>query len=112
MGPPFPSMGQEIPSEPSAQEPGPTACRRVTVPNAAGLHARPCHALASTALGFQGDVEVSCCGRRANGKSILELMTLHAAHGAELEFSARGPDAEALVAALSALVAAGFGEPS
>jgi phosphotransferase system HPr (HPr) family protein len=105
-------MGQEIPSESRADETRLAASRRVRVPNAAGLHARPCHALASTALGFQSDVEVSCSGRRANGKSILELMTLHAAQGAELEFSARGPDAAALVAALSALVDAGFGEPS
>ena len=105
-------MGQENPSGAEADRDAPVVTRRVRVPNAAGLHARPCHALASTALGFQSDVEVSCSGRRANGKSILELMTLHAAQGAELEFSARGPDAAALVAALSALVDAGFGEPS
>lgn len=88
------------------------ACRQVAVPNAAGLHARPCHAIASTALGFQSDLEVACEGRRANGKSILELMTLNASQGKVLELHARGPDAEGLVEALERLVGSGFGEPS
>jgi len=107
----FPSMGQEMPSDADAPRGVPAVTRSVRVPNAAGLHARPCHAIVSTALGFESDVEVSCRGERVNGKSILELMTLHAAQGAELQFSARGPDAGALVAALVALVASGFGEP-
>jgi len=87
------------------------ASRQVMVCNTAGLHARPCHAIASTALGFQSDLEVACEGRRANGKSILELMTLDAARGKLLEFHAQGPDAEGLVEALERLVASGFGEP-
>ena len=82
------------------------------VPNAAGLHARPCHAIASLALAHQSDVEVACEGRKANGKSILELMTLRASQGKVLELAARGPDARALVDALERLVASGFGEPS
>ena len=92
-------------------EPSVHATRQAVVCNTAGLHARPCHAIASTALGFQSDLEVVCEGRRANGKSILELMTLDAARGRVLEFHARGPDAAALVEALERLVASGFGEP-
>jgi phosphotransferase system HPr (HPr) family protein len=92
----------EVPSE---------AHRAVVVPNAAGLHARPCHAIASTALGFQSDLEVRCEGRRANGKSILELMTLDASQGKVLELVARGPDSRPLVEALERLVASGFDEP-
>jgi len=88
------------------------ARRQVVIPNAAGLHARPCHAIAATALDFQSDLEVACEGRRANGKSILELMTLIAPQGKVLEFHARGPDADGLVEALDRLVASGFGEPS
>jgi len=80
------------------------------IPNAAGLHARPCHAIASTALAHKSELEVVCEGRRANGKSILELMTLRASQGKVLELAARGPDARGLVEALERLIGSGFGE--
>ncbi|MEM7307720.1 MAG: HPr family phosphocarrier protein [Planctomycetota bacterium] len=78
--------------------------------NREGLHARPCHAFVSTALGFRSALEVEHRGRRVNGKSILELMTLSAGKGEELELTARGEDAQGLVDALVALVGRGFGE--
>ena len=86
--------------------------RRVRVVNRAGLHARPCHALVSTALRFTAEVRVRTQheSRLVNGKSILDLMTLEASEGTELEFVARGVDAVPLVEALVALVAAGFNE--
>lgn len=86
--------------------------RRVSVPNARGLHARPCHAIASTALSFQSELRVQCEGLDVNGKSILELMTLAAPQGAELGLLARGADAPALLDALEALIRGGFGESS
>jgi phosphotransferase system HPr (HPr) family protein len=82
----------------------------VCVPNAQGLHARPCHALVSAALEFRADVRVSCSGRRVNGKSILELMTLSAAQGTELLIEAAGEDAEQAVERLVELIRSGFGE--
>lgn len=85
--------------------------RSVTIVNRAGLHARPCHAIASAALGFQSELAVSCGERAVNGKSVLELMTLAACQGDELHLEARGDDAEALVERLSRLVASGFAEP-
>jgi phosphotransferase system HPr (HPr) family protein len=84
----------------------------VRIPNAAGLHARPCHAIASLALAHHSELEVACEGRKANGKSILELMTLRGSQGKQLELCARGPDARVLADALERLVASGFGEPS
>ena len=84
--------------------------RRVQVINSQGLHARPCHAIVSKALSFQSDLSIRCRGRSVNGKSILELMTLSAGPGTELELAARGPDAEALLAALEALFSGCFGE--
>jgi phosphotransferase system HPr (HPr) family protein len=83
---------------------------KARIVNAKGLHARPCHALVSAALGFQSDVRVRSGAQEVNGKSILELMTLGAACGVELEFLAEGEDAEAAVTALAALVASGFDE--
>lgn len=86
--------------------------RTLRITNSRGLHARPCHALASTALQFASEVRLSCEGREADGKSILELMTLEAGCGQELEVRARGTDARELLDALERVVAAGFGESS
>ena len=86
------------------------ARRIVRIVNRAGLHARPCHSLASTALRFQSPLRVRCRDHEVDGRSILELMTLAAAQGDELEFAAAGPDAEALVERLSQLVSSGFSE--
>lgn len=82
----------------------------VRIVNPHGLHARPCHAVVSAALPFESELRVRCREREVNGKSILELMTLNASCGCELELSARGADAQALVDALVALVGSGFGE--
>ena len=46
-----------------------------------------------------------------DGKSPMELMLLEGIQGAQLTLRAHGPDAEAAVTALSALVTAGFDEP-
>lgn len=86
------------------------ATRKVKLKNAGGLHARPCHAIASLALASDSDLYVCCGGPEVNGKSILELMTLGAAQGTELCFRASGKDAAELLQALETLVAGGFGE--
>ncbi len=96
-----------------AADPGPDdleATRTVRLKNPAGLHARPCHAIASTAAGFESDLTVSCGDLRVNGKSILELMTLCAPCHSELHLQAKGRDAEALIERLAELVEAGFHE--
>jgi len=94
------------------QEAEPQVVRRAKVINRAGLHARPCHALVTTAMRFDSSLEIRAVdrGRSVNGKSILALMTLEVSEGCELEFDGRGPDAEALVEALVKLVVSGFGE--
>jgi phosphotransferase system HPr (HPr) family protein len=84
---------------------------RVRIVNDNGLHARPCHAVVSLALRFASQVEIGLRGRRVNAKSILELMTLGACHGDELELTARGADARAAIDALVALFGRGFDEP-
>ena len=78
--------------------------------NKQGLHARPCHSIVSTALDFASELRVATGGREVNGKSILELMTLNAGLGTELEVRAWGNDASALVEAIEGLFSAGFGE--
>lgn len=84
--------------------------RTIQVVNAQGLHARPCHAIVSKALSFQSELAIRKGTRQVNGKSILELMTLSAGPGTELELVARGNDAEALLTAVAALFEGCFGE--
>ena len=91
--------------------PAPVEHRRtIRVVNAQGLHARPCHAIVSKALAFQSELAIKKGGRSVNGKSILELMTLSAGPGTELELVARGADGPELIAALAALFEGCFGE--
>ncbi|HED64069.1 MAG TPA: HPr family phosphocarrier protein, partial [Planctomycetes bacterium] len=71
--------------------------RTVEIVNEQGLHARPCHAVVSAAQAYRSDLRIRFGEREVNGKSILELMTLGASHGARLELTARGDDAESLL---------------
>lgn len=96
----------EVFSEPNAVE----VRREVAIVNEAGLHARPCHAIVSLALGFESALWVRCGDKEVNGKSILALMTLTAARASVLELRAVGGDADRLVERLAELIGAGFGE--
>ena len=53
---------------------------------------------------------IACAGKSGDGRSIFDLMLLGAGKGAVLEITADGKDADALVAAVAALVESGFGE--
>lgn len=86
--------------------------RTLRIVNRAGMHARPCHAIVALALEYEAELSFACDGRVVNGKSIIQLMTLGAAAGADVEVTARGADAEALLTRLERLVAAGFDETS
>jgi len=91
--------------------PAPVEHRRtIRVVNAQGLHARPCHAIVTRALAFQCEFTIRKDGRSVNGKSILELMTLSAGPGTELELVARGADGALLLETVAALFEGCFGE--
>ncbi len=91
----------------------PAHCERtVKIVNSEGLHARPSGAVVAVALDFESEIQISCRDRRVNGRSILELITLGATCGSELHMTAKGPDAEQLIEALSNLIGAGFREHS
>lgn len=86
--------------------------RTVTVTNALGMHARAAARFAHLASRFHANVTVARGTRAVDGKSILGLLLLSASQGTEVLIEAEGPDAEDAVAALGALVAAGFDEPA
>jgi phosphocarrier protein HPr len=84
--------------------------REVQVRNRLGMHARAAVKFVQIANTFKSDVTVVKDGQEANGKSIMGLLTLVAAHGVTMTVVCDGDDAAAAVAALAELVAAGFGE--
>ena len=86
--------------------------RTVRVVNSQGLHARPCHSIVSAALEYQSELRIRNGGHEVSGRSILELMTLNAALGTQLELRGKGGDAEALVSTIEELFRSGFGEDS
>lgn len=85
--------------------------RDATIVNQDGLHARPAAQIVRLANSFASDIELAKDGVGVNGKSIMGVMMLAAECGSAITIRADGPDAEAAVAALSELVAGGFGEP-
>lgn len=78
--------------------------------NRLGLHARAAARFVDLAGRFQSSILVAMNGIAVDGKSILGILTLAAPCGSELQLVAEGDDAEAALAALSDLVASGFGE--
>ena len=66
--------------------------------------------LVSTAAKFQAEVYFTKDGLRVNGKSIMGVMMLAAEMGAELTVETDGPDEQAALDALLAVIASGFGE--
>lgn len=88
----------------------PTVQRLVTITNRRGLHARAAAKFVKLAERFDADVTVAKAELKVSGSSIMGLMMLAAAPGCDLEITARGPAAEAALAALCKLIANGFDE--
>ncbi len=82
------------------------ARRQVGIGNVLGLHLRAAHQFVRLAGQFQSEVGVWCNGIVANGKSILDLLSLAAEGGTMVALEARGCDAEDAVAALANLISA------
>ena len=82
----------------------------VPVVNSLGLHARPAAQFVKVDNRFKASIAVRKDETEVNGKSIMGMMMLSAECGSELRIRCDGDDAEAAMAALSALVRAGFGE--
>ena len=76
----------------------------VRLPDGVALHARPAGMFVRAAAVYAATIEVEANGRRANAKSILEILGLGADGGTELAISASGEDAADAVAELASLV--------
>ena len=80
--------------------------------NPVGLHARPSVKLTQCAKGFAARIELALAaeGPWTDAKSPVKVMRVKAPQGATLHFRVTGPDGEAALAAMLALVHDGFGE--
>ena len=87
-----------------------TARRVAKICNQRGLHARAAARFVKTAHGFDAEIWVRKNGTVVSGRSIMGLMMLAAASGAELEISAAGRAADVAVRTLAHLVECKFDE--
>jgi phosphocarrier protein len=84
--------------------------RELEIVNALGLHARAAAKLVHVASGFRSRVLVVAQGEEVDAKSILGLLLLAAPLGSRLLVRCDGPDEQAAIDAVTALVADRFGE--
>jgi phosphocarrier protein HPr len=78
---------------------------RVTLPADVPLHARPAGLFVREAARFNAEVTLAANGKRANAKSILEVLALGATGGTEVVIAASGGDAAEAADHLATLVA-------
>ena len=83
---------------------------KMMVINKLGLHLRAAAELVKVANKFKSHIAIHHGVQNVNAKSLMGLMTLAAAKGTELEFTAEGEDAKDAIAALRQLLADKFGE--
>lgn len=87
-----------------------TSRRIVDIVNERGLHARASAKFVKLAGSFDAEIQVAREGQSVDARSIMGLMMLAAGIGSSVEISADGPEAEAALEALCALVANRFDE--
>lgn len=86
------------------------ATKTLAITNIKGLHARASAKFAETVEAFDADATVRKDGMDTGGDSIMGLLMLAASVGTQIEVETTGPDADALMGALEALVIDKFGE--
>ncbi len=77
--------------------------REVIVGLEEGLHLTPLRSLTLLAEKFTCEISIHKGDRKVDAKSMLDLMTLMAEHGTQLQLCAQGPDAVAAIQALGEL---------
>jgi len=88
----------------------PALSKELAIINQRGLHARASAKFVKCAEGFDANITVTRDGQTVPATSIMGLMMLAAAMGTSIIVEASGPQAEAAMAALEALVASRFDE--
>lgn len=86
----------------------PSRVEEVVVSNRAGIHARVSTALAKKAFEFTSEILYRKGRRCADGRSVIELLSLGAAKGDQLRIEVTGNDADEAMEALLDLFANRF----
>ncbi len=84
-----------------------------TITNPHGLHARPSATLVKVAKEFQSEIWVANLngdGKAVNAKSLMKIVSLGVKSGHQLQFIAKGDDAQAAIAKIGQSIAEGLGE--
>ncbi|MEP6946827.1 MAG: HPr family phosphocarrier protein [Acidobacteriota bacterium] len=84
--------------------------RRVRITNHLGLHARAAAKLVRLAAQFSSSITLRHGDAIADAASILDLLTLSAGFGANVDIAVVGPDEVAALDEVEQLVRDGFGE--
>ena len=84
--------------------------RNVTIQNNVGLHARPATFFIQKANSYKSSIWVERDDRRVNAKSLLGVLSLGIVKGMTITLIADGPDEDAALSGLSALIDTGFTE--
>ena len=101
--------------ESPALVPGPSVpagaiSKELLITNKRGLHARASAKFVQTVERFSAEVWVTRGGETVGGTSIMGLMMLSAAPGTTITVSAIGPEAQAVIDAITELVESKFNE--
>lgn len=84
--------------------------KTVVIINKLGLHARAAARFVETAAAYEADIRIKCGDKSVDGKSIMGLMMLAAAKGANVELIVHGRDEERAIMALVRLIENRFEE--
>ncbi len=84
--------------------------KTLTIQNKLGLHARAAAKFVNHAGKFQSEVWITKDKKRVNGKSIMGVMMLAARQDSAVQLEINGPDEQAAMEALEALINDKFGE--
>ncbi len=95
--------------EPQVGE-GNTRSIEITLTNELGLHARPAAMLVQQASKFKSRIQIEKDDRKANAKSIVEVLSLGAERGDKIKIIAEGEDSAEALKSLEELVKSNFGE--
>ena len=82
----------------------------VVIHNPTGLHARPARVFVNIAKQFNSAIKVHHGEKKANGKSLISMLTLGAEKGAEICITAEGDDEVEAIRTLEEAIRSGLGE--
>jgi len=86
------------------------AIKKLEIQNKLGLHARAAALFVQTVNKFSSQVTVTNDGQTADGRSIMDMLTLGAAQGSKIQVEVTGEDADKALRAIEKLLDSRFNE--